>query len=158
MDNKGDKSKKTLITNKGARTYINYATKVALHPVRATILKVLHESEKSTSEMESLTNESRYNLYYHLNELERAGLIDWKMKDSKTKIYRLKSQDHPKVITIMLNNDEIKSNQKEFDALIDTLSQMEGRQIPSRKDIMKAEIFIYYVSNEEEKMDYNGGN
>ena len=151
MENKDTKSQKKAITNKGARTYINYATKVALHPVRSTILKALQGSEKSTSEMESLTNESRYNLYYHLNALEKAGLIDWKMKDNKTKSYSLKSQDTPKVAAIFLNNDEIKSKQKEFNALIDALSQMEGQKIPSKKDIVKAEICLYYASTEDDK-------
>jgi len=121
MENKDSKSKRPEITNKGARTYISHATKAAAHPVRSTILKALQESEKETVELESLTSESRYNLYYHLNELEKADLIEWKMKDNKTKIYRLKSVDRPKVAVVLINADEIKNKQREFDALIEAL-------------------------------------
>jgi DNA-binding transcriptional ArsR family regulator len=150
MENKDSKSRKVDITNKGARTYINYATKAAAHPVRSTILKALQESEKETVELESLTSESRYNLYYHLNELEKADLIEWKMKDNKTKIYRLKSVDRPKVAVVLINADEIENKQKEFDALIESISNMEGQEIPFKKDIVKAEICLYYAKGEEE--------
>ena len=150
MENKESKSKRPEITNKGARTYINYATKAAAHPVRSTILKSLQESEKATAELETLTNESRYNLYYHLNELEKADLIEWKMRDNKTKIYRLKSVDRPKVAVVLIDDDDIKRKPKEFDAVIDALSAMEGQEIPSRKDIVKAEICFYYAEGKEE--------
>jgi len=150
MENKDTKSKKTEITNKGARTYISHATKAAAHPVRSTILKSLQESEKATAELESLTNESRYNLYYHLNELEKADLIEWKMRDNKTKIYRLKSAERPKVAVVLLDSDDIKSKPEEFNAVIDAISAMEGQDIPARKDIVKAEICLYYAKGEEE--------
>lgn len=144
MENKDNKSKRPEITNKGARTYISHATKAAAHPVRWTILKALQQSEKETVELESLTNESRYNLYYHLNELEKADLIEWKMRDNKTKIYRLKAAERPKVAVILLDSEDIQGKPKEFDALIDALSAMEGQEIQLRKDIVKAEICLYY--------------
>jgi len=150
MENKDSKSKKGDITNKGARTYISHATKAAAHPVRSTILKSLQESEKATSELETLTNESRYNLYYHLNELEKADLIEWKMRDNKTKIYRLKSAERPKVAVVLLDSDDIKSKPEEFNAVIDAISAMEGQGIPARKDIVKAEICLYYEKSDEE--------
>jgi len=43
------------------------------------------------------------------------------MKDNKTKIYRLKSVDRPKVAVVLINADEIKNKQREFDALIEAL-------------------------------------
>jgi len=150
MENKNTKTKRPEITNKGARTYISHATKAAAHPVRSTILKSLQESEKATAELESLTNESRYNLYYHLNELEKADLIEWKMRDNKTKIYRLKSAERPKVAVVLLDSDDIKSKPEEFNAVIDAISAMEGQDIPARKDIVKAEICLYYAKGEEE--------
>jgi DNA-binding transcriptional ArsR family regulator len=150
MENKNSKSRKTEITNKGARTYISYATKAAAHPVRSTILKALQESEKATAELESLTSESRYNLYYHLNELEKAGLIEWRMRDNKTKIYHLKAVTRPKVAVILLGKEEIRSKQKEFDSLVDAISKAGGQEIPSRKDIVKAEICLYYNESEQQ--------
>jgi DNA-binding transcriptional ArsR family regulator len=150
MENKDSKSRKVDITNKGARTYINYATKAAAHPVRSTILKALQESEKETVELESLTSESRYNLYYHLNALEKAGLIEWKMKDNKTKIYQVKSVEHPEVAVILINHEEIKGKRKEFDFLINALSNMEGQEIPFKESIVGAEICLYYAKGEED--------
>lgn len=72
------------------------------------------------------------------------------MKDNKTKIYRLKSVDRPKVAVVLINADEIKNKQREFDALIEALWNMEGQEIPSRKDIVKAEICLYYAKGEED--------
>ncbi len=146
MENKNTKTKRPEITNKGARTYISHATKAAAHPVRSTILKSLQESEKATAELETLTNESRYNLYYHLNELEKADLIEWKMRDNKTKIYRLKSAERPKVAVILRDSEDIRGKPKEFDAVIDALSAMEVQEIPSKKDIVKAEVCLYYMT------------
>jgi len=150
MENKDSKSKRPEISNKGARTYINYATKAAAHPVRSTILKALQQSEKEIVELESLTSESRYNLYYHLNALEKAGLIEWKMRDNKTKIYQLKSVEHPEVAVILLNCDEIRRKPQDFDALIDALSALEGQEIPYRDKIVKAEICLYYSWTDED--------
>lgn len=150
MENKDSKSKRPEISNKGARTYINYATKAAAHPVRSTIIKALQQSEKETVELESLTSESRYNLYYHLNALEKAGLIESKMRDNKTKIYRLRSVTHPEVAVILLNCDEIRRKPQDFDALIDALSALEGQEIPYRDKIVKAEICLYYSWTDED--------
>lgn len=140
---------RTGITNKGVRTYISYATNAVAHPVRSTILKALQKSERTAAELESLTHESRYNLYYHLNKLEKADLIESKMRDNKTKIFRLKSANHPKVAVVLISMDDIKSKPKEFDTLIDSLSKMEGQEIPSVKDIVKAEICLYYEKSDE---------
>lgn len=150
MENKASKSKRSEITNKGARTYISHVTRAATHPVRSTILKALQESEKATAELETLTNESRYNLYYHLNELEKADLIEWKMRDNKTKIYRLKSLDRPKVAVVLIDYDDIRKKPREFNAVIDALSTMEVLEIPNKKNIVKVEICIYYATTLDE--------
>jgi hypothetical protein len=132
------------ISPKPMRSYIQTATKAATHPVRSSILKSLKESPKSTFELEDVTGEARYNLYHHLNFLENVGLIDWKFKDNKTKIYSLGKPERPQVAVVVFDEADIKSKPKKFDVLIDSMSSMEGNKIPHKKKIEKVEICLYF--------------
>ena len=132
------------------RSYIQTATKAATHPVRSSILKSLKESPKETVELEEVTGEARYNLYHHLNFLENTGLISWEMKDNKTKIYSLANPKRPEVAVLVFDEDEIKGRPKEFEAMIDSMSVMEGNKIPHSKKITKAEICLYFEWTEKE--------
>ena len=129
---------------KPMRSYIKTATKAATHPVRSSILKSLKDSPKSTVDLEAITGEARYNLYHHLNSLEDVGLIEWEMKDNKTKIYTLKAPNRPEVAVLIFDENDIKRKPKEFRAMIDTMSAMEGNEIPHGQKIIKAEICLYY--------------
>ena len=126
------------------RSYIQTATKAATHPVRSMILKSMRDAPKSTVELEEITGEARYNLYHHLNFLEEAGLITWDMKDSKTKIYSLLTPKRPEVAVLVFDEEDIKNKSSDFTQMIDALSAMEGRNIPNKKKIKKAEICLYY--------------
>jgi hypothetical protein len=139
MENKDSKSKK--------RQYIEDAIKAAAHPVRATIIKALHESEKATTDLESLTGESRHNLYYHLSALEKENIIEWKMRDNK-KIYNIPTR--PILAVVLLPSDKIKEKPKDFDILIDALSALDGQEIPYRDKIVKAEICLNYSWADED--------
>lgn len=129
---------------KPMRAYIQTATKAATHPVRSLILKSLKESPKGTSELEGVTGEARYNLYHHLNFLEDAGLVSWRLKDNKTKSYSLLEPKHPQVAVLVFDEDDIKSKPTEFKALIDSMSTMEGKEIPNKNKIIKAELCLHY--------------
>ena len=83
--------------NKPSRSYLNPTTKAVAHPVRSQILRALKEGDLSTVELEKITGETRYNLYHHLSALEQVGLIDWTMRDNKTKLYQLRTPETPDV-------------------------------------------------------------
>jgi DNA-binding transcriptional ArsR family regulator len=129
---------------KPERSYINTATKAATHPVRSMILKSLRDSPKSTIELERITGEARYNLYHHLNLLEQVGFVHWELGDSKTKIYSLQKPRRPEVAVIIMDESDVEEKPKEFKAFLDLMGQMEGRDIPHRNRIIKAEVCLYY--------------
>jgi len=134
--------------SKSSRSYIRPATKAATHPVRAQILKALKASDKSTVELESMTGEARYNLYHHLNALEQADFVGWKMRDNKTKLFHIKNPEKPEATVIVLDKNDIKSNKKSFKALLNVLSEIEGKDIPDFDKITNAEICFYYSRKE----------
>ena len=147
MASKAPKSKR--FGPKLARSYIQPATKAATHPVRFSILKSLKDSPKSTVELEKSTGEARYNLYHHLNFLEDADLIEWNLKDSKSKVFSLKKPKRPQAAVLIFDNDDIKRRQKAFNKLMDALAAMEGQKIPHKDKIVKAEICLYFPWSEE---------
>jgi len=129
---------------KPMRSYIQTATKAATHPIRSLILRSLKESPKGTVELERVTGEARYNLYHHLNFLEDAGLISWQLKDNKSKIYSLLDTKNPQAAVLVFDDEDIKSKPKEFLALIDSMSDLEGKEIPNKTKVSKIEICLYY--------------
>ena len=137
------------VKQKPMRSYIKIATKAATHPVRSSILKSLKDSAKSTVELEEITGEARYNLYHHLNLLEDVDLVKWKLKDNKTKIYSLKKPKRPQAAVLIFDEDDIKEKSEEFKSLINVLSKMEGRKIPHKDKVIKAEVFLYFPWSEE---------
>ena len=133
---------------KAMRSYIASATKAAIHPVRAQLLKALKEGEKSTVDLEQLTGEARYNLYHHLNALEEVGLIGWTMRDSKTKLFALKTPEAPQAAVVVLDHNDIEQNRQRFNKVMDLLSDIEGERIPNRENVVRAEICLYYDNQE----------
>jgi len=137
--------------SKSSRSYIRLATKAATHPVRAQILKALKTGDKSTVELESITGEARYNLYHHLNALEEAGFVGWKMRDNKTKLYRAKNPLRPDAKVLVFDKNDIKGNEKRFKALLDVLADIEGEDIQDVDKITDAEICLYYSRPKKKK-------
>jgi len=126
------------------RSYIAMATKAATHPVRASILKLLKEGDKSTVDLEKLTGEARYNLYHHLNALEQVGLVGWEMKDNKTKLYHLERPKKPEAAVIVFSEDDIREKPEEFKALLQAIARMEGEEVPRGEQIVSAQICFNY--------------
>lgn len=61
----------------GTRKYTPETLVAIGHPTRKRILEVLAKRKQiSTPELEKEANESRYNLYHHLEVLKKAGLVD----------------------------------------------------------------------------------
>ena len=141
------KSKKS----KSSRSYIRAETKAATHPVRAQIIKALKAGDKSTVELESITGEARYNLYHHLNALEHAGFVGWKMRDNKTKLYSAKSTAKSDAAVLVFDKDDIKRNEKRFKVLFEVLSDIEGEDIQDLDKITDAEICLHYSRPKKKK-------
>jgi DNA-binding HxlR family transcriptional regulator len=129
---------------KDSRSYISSVTKAATHPVRSQILKALKEGDKSTVELERVTCETRYNLYHHLNALEQVGLVNWTMRDNKTKLYHASTPNTPEVAVIILSEEDVAAKKGEFQNFLATLGALEGEVIPHPERIKSAEICLYY--------------
>jgi len=142
MEKKSDDNRQ--ISREPTRSYIESATKAAIHPVRSKILKALKEGEKSTLDLEEVTRRARHDLYHHLKVLEDANLIEWKFDRKGIKHYSRKSLQNPQAAVVVLEENDIREKQKDFDALVDLLSDIEGEKIPHRDRITRVEIYLYY--------------
>lgn len=126
------------------RKYITDATKAALHPIRAQILKLLKDAPQTAVELGEIIGEPHFNLYYHLSALEEVGLVQSIPVDKKTKRYELTVPRKPEVAVLIFTEDEIESRTEEFAALIDAAEIIEKAEIPHREKIVRAEISFYY--------------
>lgn len=71
------------------------------HPTRQGILDALREEEQTTLQLEEKLEENRYNLYHHLEVLEKQGIIEKQtQKDSKMKVYKLRKGSSPIVLAL----------------------------------------------------------
>lgn len=127
------------------RKYIEVAKKAALHPVRAQILKALKEGAKTAMELEAITGESHYNLYYHLEALGNVGLVKTIPLDKKTKRYELTIPRRPEAAVLIFTENEIVSHPREFNDLLVAAEKLEKSEIPYRERIVRAEISFYYT-------------
>ena len=139
-----------MATKKSKREYIRKITKAATHPERSRILRLLQDSPQLTADLLrelDIPEGEKHKLYHHLNVLIKADLIDWKFKDKedrKTKIFSLKEHKRPFAAVVIFDKDDIKTKRKEFEAMIDLMSAMEGKEIPFKNKIVRAEICLYY--------------
>jgi len=132
------------------RAYIRSATKAATHPVRARILKGLKEGEKSTTDLEELTGENRYNLYHHLNALEDVGLVHHVVMENR-KVYQVTRPENPQVAVIIINTEEITEHREQFYHMLDLIGEIQGEYIPHREKITSAELCFYYGPQNEDE-------
>ena len=130
--------------NKGARTYLKSTVKAASHPVRNKILKVLKGGAMSTPDLEEALNESRYNLYHHLDVLVNSNLIIEKKHSSKAKHYKLTTEDKPGASVFIFTEDDFKKDYPTWNSLLDVLEILEGEKIPIRGKIVQAEIHLIF--------------
>lgn len=69
------------------------------HPTRQAIIEELKNKEQTTLDLEESLEESRYNLYHHLEVLETQGIIEQK-REGKVKVYNLRKGVAPIVLEI----------------------------------------------------------
>jgi len=98
------------------------------HPTRQAILEELKKKEQTTLDLEQSLEESRYNLYHHLEVLETQGIIEQKKMDGKIKVYNLRKGVAPIVLEI---NQLPKEKYSEFKNLLNKILAL------WRKDALK---------------------
>ena len=129
------------------RTLLSSAVSATTHPTRELILRKLKEHPCSTLELESVTGESRYNLYHHLAVLVDAQLITAELaEDRKTKRYKLFSPSKPELSLLILDEHEA----KEADTLKGLLEYLDSENIPHADDICRAKMIFYYPWSQED--------
>lgn len=69
------------------------------HPTRQAIIEELKNKDQTTLDLEQSLDESRYNLYHHLEVLETQGIIE-KEREGKLKVYKLRKGVAPIVLEI----------------------------------------------------------
>ena len=132
--------------NRGARTYLAHAVKAATHPVRREILKCLKKGPQSTVDLEDELNESRYNLYHHLDVLSQAGLVKESSSKSggKTRHFTLKEPKRPELAVLLFDERELANDPKGKELLLRAIEKLEGKPIPHREKVISAEIQLRY--------------
>ena len=114
------------------------------HPTRQAILEELKGKEQTTLDLEQSLDESRYNLYHHLEVLETQGIIEQK-REGKVKVYNLRKNVAPIVLEI---NKLSKDKQNEFKLLLNKiLSLWKKDQIKNVNDIDEV-LFIPSIDDE----------
>ena len=69
------------------------------HPTRKAIVDELKEKNQTTLDLEQSLDESRYNLYHHLEVLENQGIIEQR-REGKVKVYKLRKGATPIVLEV----------------------------------------------------------
>jgi DNA-binding transcriptional ArsR family regulator len=125
------------------RAYPDETLRAATHPTRQTILKALQESERSTTDLEELTGENRYNLYHHLAILEQAGLVGHRLKDSRSKEYYLRKPSRRQSAVFQVSREETPSHAG-WEALFRALAQLTGEEVPRPRRVTSATVVLTY--------------
>ena len=102
------------------------------HPTRQAILEELKNKEQTTMDLEQTLDESRYNLYHHLEVLETQGIIAQK-REGKVKVYNLRKNVAPIVLEL---SSLPKAKHGEFKSLLNKiLSLWKKDQIEDINDV-----------------------
>jgi DNA-binding transcriptional ArsR family regulator len=144
MTNRKGMMKNSNKLNKGARTYLKSTVKAASHPIRNKILKVLKGGAMSTPDLQDALDESRYNLYHHLDILVNSNLIVEIEHTSKAKYYELAELDKPNASVYIFTEDDFKKDYPTWNNLLNVLEILEGKKIPIRGKIVQAEIHLIF--------------
>ena len=132
--------------NKGARIYVDAALSAATHPVRKQILKLVKDKSMSTADFEKQLNESRYNLYHHLNLLEETGLlkVDNEKSEGRLKYYKMNYFDKPAMAAFNFDENDIVKKSDLCNKLYETIEKIEDYNLPDTKKICKIEVYLTY--------------
>tara|TARA_A100001037_G_C15022223_1_gene576888 strand:+ start:101 stop:499 length:399 start_codon:yes stop_codon:yes gene_type:complete len=130
------------------RNYIAESAKAALHPLRDNILRLLKEADRSTVELEALTGENRYNLYHHLEVLLKSGLAQELETKGRARVFGIIKPKKPEAAVLLLDQKDKARKPKEWEALLETLEDVEGERIPHKRSVRKIQVQISYTWSE----------
>jgi DNA-binding transcriptional ArsR family regulator len=134
------------LKGKVGRAYPDETLRAATHPTRQTILKSLQESDRSTTDLEQMTGENRYNLYHHLAILEQAGLVGHRLRDSRSKEFFLRKAPRRQSAVYQLTREETPSPAR-WDAFFRSLAALAGEEIPGSRRVTSATVILAYSSD-----------
>jgi len=125
------------------RAYPDETLRAATPPTRQTILKTLQESDRSTTDLEQLTGENRYNLYHHLAILEQTGLVGHRLKDSRSKEFFLRKPSRRQSAVYQVSRKERPSSSR-WEAFFEALTALTGEEIPRSRHVSGATVVLTY--------------
>ncbi len=118
-------------TQQGQRIYATPQSTLINHPTRLKILESLSpEKAKTTRQLESITKENRFNLYYHLNLLEVEGLLSVSTQN-REKQYTLNEQNlKTKILNLRLQIPQDPIKRKLFLTALEELITRASKTVP----------------------------
>lgn len=132
------------------RSYAAETVKAASHPTRQVILKSLQKDNCSTMDLEKVTGENRYNLYHHLSVLQDAGLVDFRFKANRLKVFFLKKPKRPDAIFLQLERKDPEDLEK-FNELVGAIRTALGDRVPHLDKVTRMRLLLSYPWSEEEE-------
>jgi DNA-binding transcriptional ArsR family regulator len=132
---------------KAGRAYPDETLRAATHPTRQTILKALQESDRSTTDLERLTGENRYNLYHHLAILEQTGLVGHRLKGSRSKEFFLRKPSRRQSAVYQVSRDDRPSPAR-WGAFFEALKDLAGEEVPRPRHVTSATVVLTYAEEE----------
>ena len=135
--------------DKGRRSYASTAMRATAHPTRETILRALQEKPLSTVELESITKESRYNLYHHLATLEQLGLVGHRIGEGRTKEFFLLQARKPDVAYLLLDA-KVPEEREMLQEILEVLDRHIPGKITSISKIHRGKLLFFYPWSGEE--------
>ncbi len=129
------------------RAYPDETLRAATHPTRQTILKALQVSDRSTTDLEQLTGENRYNLYHHLAILEQTGLVGHRLKDSRSKEFFLHKAPRRHSAVFQVTREERPSPSR-WTAFLDSLGDLAGEPVARPRHVTGATVVLTYADEE----------
>ena len=131
-----------------SRSYTGDAIKAASHPTRQAILKHLQKGDSSTTELEDITGENRYNLYHHLSVLEDVGLVGSRLM-GKIKEFFLKKPRKPETVFLQLERSD-PEEEEQLDRLLQAVEELLPDEVPHLKKENRARLMLSYPRSDSE--------
>ncbi|MDH5403153.1 MAG: helix-turn-helix domain-containing protein [Candidatus Heimdallarchaeota archaeon] len=149
-------------------SYVEDRISALNHPMRVSLYDLIRKGVKSAPEMAKILGEDRINLYHHLSQLEKAGLISSSYDRDRIKVYELISLESPEVdlfsiqnknegneliqteSKVILNPQNLKL-QKKFRKKIKEILEIENIKLSDDMDIMQVQIMFQSKKSQEIK-------
>ncbi|UCE03655.1 MAG: helix-turn-helix transcriptional regulator [Candidatus Latescibacterota bacterium] len=132
-----------------SRAYSADSVKAAAHPTRQVILKTLRLGESTTTELESVTGENRYNLYHHLSVLEQTGLVGSRIRE-RVKRFFLRKPRRPEATFLQLERDHPEERVR-FEKLQRAIAEILGDEVPHVDKVSRLRVMLTYPWSDDER-------